>query len=113
MDDDFAEEEFVMGGGVYEGYPIGTFIAVIENGKNTDLLFCIGGTVEFKGNATNGTMIANLEFQSLVTEDIVEKINKYFEEKEIEATGHAYEEIVTAPICEEAGYTTEFVEESV
>lgn len=73
MDDDFAEEEFVMGGGVYEGYPIGTFVAAIENGKNTDLLFCIGGTVEFKGNATNGTMIANLEFQSLVTEEIEEK----------------------------------------
>ena len=30
----------------------------------------------------------------------------YFETKEIEATGHAYEEIVTEPTCEEAGYTT-------
>ncbi len=73
MGEDFDVEEFVMGGAIYEGYPIGTFIAVIENGKNTDLLFCIGGTVEFKGNATNGTMIAKLDFQSFVTEDIVEK----------------------------------------
>ena len=31
---------------------------------------------------------------------------EYFETKEIEATGHAYEEIVTAPTCEEGGYTT-------
>ena len=73
MGDDFAEEEFVMGGTVYEGYPAGTFVAVIEDGQNTDILFCIGGTVEFKGNSANGTMIAKLDFQSLVTEDIVEK----------------------------------------
>ena len=73
MGEDFAEEEFVMGGFVYENYPMGTFVAVIEDGQNTDILFCIGGTVEFKGNSANGTIIAKLDFQSLVTEDIVEK----------------------------------------
>lgn len=73
MGEDFDVEEFVMGGTVFEGYPAGTFVATIENGKNTDIWFCVGGTVEFKGNAANGTMIAKLEFQSLVTEDIEEK----------------------------------------
>ena len=73
MGEDFDVEEFVMGGAIYEDYPIGTFVATIENGKNTDIWFCIGGTVEFKGNATNGTMIAKLDFQSLVTKEIEEK----------------------------------------
>jgi hypothetical protein len=73
MGEDFDVEEFVMGGAIYEDYPIGTFVATIENGKNTDIWFCIGGTVEFKGNATNGTMIAKLDFQSLVTDEIEEK----------------------------------------
>ena len=73
MDEEFDVEEFVMGGTIYEGYPAGTFIATIQNGENTDIWFCIGGTVEFKGNSTNGTMIAKLEFQSLMTEDIEEK----------------------------------------
>ena len=31
---------------------------------------------------------------------------EYFETKEVEATGHAYEAVVTAPTCEEGGYTT-------
>lgn len=64
---------------IIEGYPlsseyiIGTYAYVIENDKATDILLCTGGNIEFKGNATNGTMIANLEFMSVVTEETITK----------------------------------------
>ena len=73
MDENFAEEEFVMGGTVFEGYPAGTFIATIEDGENTDILFCIGGTVKFEGNATDGVITANLDFESFLTGETFEK----------------------------------------
>ena len=62
----FAEEEFVYGGAmIQQGNQVvigGTLYASIENGKNQNIFLCVGGTVEFQGNAEDGTMIANLDF---------------------------------------------------
>lgn len=52
---------------------IGTFAYVIEDGQAVDILLCIDGTVEFKGNAQKGTLIANLELESVVSGDITTK----------------------------------------
>lgn len=67
------DTECVVGGYVYEGQPIGTFAYTIEDGEAVDGLLCIGGTIKFEGNATKGTMTANLEFESAMTGEIIEK----------------------------------------
>lgn len=67
------DTECVVGGMVYESQPIGTYAYVIEDGEGTDGMLCIGGTIKFEGNATQGNMIANLEFESAMTGDIIER----------------------------------------
>ena len=50
---------------------IGTFAYVIEDGQATDILLCVGGDIKFEGNAKNGKMTADLEFTSVVTNELV------------------------------------------
>ena len=58
-----SDTECVLGGYVEnDGNPYGTYAFVVENGEITDGLLCTGGTIKFEGNATKGTMTANLDF---------------------------------------------------
>ena len=56
------DTECVVGGYVYQSNVIGSYAYVVEDGEAVDGLLCTGGTIKFEGNATNGTMTANLEF---------------------------------------------------
>lgn len=56
------DTECVVGGYVYQSNVIGSYAYVVEDGEAVDGLLCIGGSIKFEGNATNGTMTANLEF---------------------------------------------------
>ena len=64
--ENFSEKEFVHGGSMIPQGVVflmsGTICASVENGKNTDIFLCVDGSIEFKGDTQNGTMIANLEF---------------------------------------------------
>lgn len=64
------DTECVIGGTVMQGQPIGTFAYVIEEGQAVDGLLCVGGSVKFEGNATNGTMTANFEFMNTQGETV-------------------------------------------
>lgn len=58
------EECFIGGAIVNEESLAGTFVQIIEDGEITDIAFSSGGTVEFKGNLEEATVIANLDFIS-------------------------------------------------
>lgn len=64
------DTECVIGGTVIQGQPIGTFAYVVEDGQAVDALLCVGGSVIFEGNATNGTMTANFEFMNTQGETV-------------------------------------------
>ena len=67
-------EECVMGAyAMEENSLVGTFAYVIENDKAVDILLCTGGNIKFDGNTTNGTMTANLELTSGMTNEVSEK----------------------------------------
>ena len=67
------DTECVVGGMVYQEQPVGTYAYVIEDGEAVDGILCVGGTIKFEGNTTKGVMTANLEFESAVTGEIVER----------------------------------------
>ena len=52
---------------------IGTYVYVIENDEATDILLSTDATVKFEGNKTKGTITADIEFESVVTGDIINK----------------------------------------
>ena len=57
--------ECMVGGAVVNQESLaGTFVQIIEDGQMTDVAFSTGGTVEFKGNLEEATVIANLDFIS-------------------------------------------------
>ena len=67
---EFADFSQNLGEGLIEGVALsqeqfaGTYGYVIEDGQMTDIVFCADGNVKFEGNATKGTLTANITFES-------------------------------------------------
>lgn len=67
---EFLEWTENQGEGLLEGVAMsqeqfaGTFGYIIEDGKMTDIAFCVDGEIKFEGNATNGTLIADITLES-------------------------------------------------